>query len=383
MSTSPTPTALPTSSLSSAATLLPLLSRSASSFTSLPPRSLRLCTPLPSSPASSPTTPPRTLSSRASSATSSPSPTHPFTSLRSSPPHRASRLDSLSPRSVPSARSPLRRRLLHPSTTVCSSPHFSLQDSRFDLVESLYKDFLLSGACPDVFTRNLLLHALCAAGRMELARRMLDAMPAKNEFSFGILARGYCRAGRSMDALGILNAMPRMNLVVCNTVVAGFCRESLLDEAERLVEKMRDQGLSPNVVTFNARISALCMAGRVLEAYRIFNDMQEKRDSHIRRLLRDSAKVDHAHRLLKLLMVKGYSFDQVAFMPVIDALSERGKMQDIDMLSGRMMEMAERDDDLAAPSVELKPRRQKHGQDKYHESHWRALLHRYSDDHSY
>lgn len=109
----------------------------------------------------------------------------------------------------------------------------ALQEARFDLVESLYKDLLLSGAAPDVFTRNILLQALCAAGRMELARRVFDAMPERNEFSFGILARGYCRAGRSMDALGVLDSMPTMNLVVCNTVVAGFCREGQVDEAER------------------------------------------------------------------------------------------------------------------------------------------------------
>jgi pentatricopeptide repeat protein len=35
-------------------------------------------------------------------------------------------------------------------------------------------------------------------------------------------------------------------------------------------------GLAPNVVTFNAWISALCKAGRVLDGYRIFKDMQEE-----------------------------------------------------------------------------------------------------------
>uniref|UniRef100_A0A0D9X0T5 Uncharacterized protein n=1 Tax=Leersia perrieri TaxID=77586 RepID=A0A0D9X0T5_9ORYZ len=38
--------------------------------------------------------------------------------------------------------------------------------------------------------------------------------------------------------------------------------------------------------------------------------------------------------------------------------------------------MAERDDSLAAPSGEFKPRSQKHGQDKYAESDGHALLHR-------
>ncbi|OEL35605.1 Pentatricopeptide repeat-containing protein [Dichanthelium oligosanthes] len=152
----------------------------------------------------------------------------------------------------------------------------ALRESHLDLVEALYKDLLLAGAEPDVFTRNLLLQALCDAGRMELAQRVFDAMPARNDFSFGILTRGYCRAGRSFDALKVLDGMLSINLVVCNTVVAGFCREGQVEEAEKLVERMRAQGLAPNVVTFNARISALCKAGRVLDAYSIFKDMQEE-----------------------------------------------------------------------------------------------------------
>ncbi|KAF5179809.1 hypothetical protein FRX31_030605, partial [Thalictrum thalictroides] len=49
--------------------------------------------------------------------------------------------------------------------------------------------------------------------------------------------------------------------------------EGNVDEAEKLVKKMRDNGFSPDVVTCNCRISALCNAGKVLEAFRIFKDM--------------------------------------------------------------------------------------------------------------
>ncbi|KAG5010517.1 hypothetical protein JHK82_019165 [Glycine max] len=46
------------------------------------------------------------------------------------------------------------------------------------------------------------------------------------------------------------------------------------DEAEKLVERMSEQGVLPDDVTFNSRISALCRAGKVMEASRIFRDMQ-------------------------------------------------------------------------------------------------------------
>jgi len=64
------------------------------------------------------------------------------------------------------------------------------------------------------------------------------------------------------------------NRVVYNTLVSRFCREEMNDEAEKLVERMSEQGVLPDDVTFNSRISALCRAGKVMEASRIFRDMQ-------------------------------------------------------------------------------------------------------------
>ncbi|KAF7083282.1 hypothetical protein CFC21_087091, partial [Triticum aestivum] len=223
----------------------------------------------------------------------------------------------------------------------------ALGESRLDLVESLYKDLLLSGAAPDVFTRNVLLQALCAAGRMDLARRVFDAMPARNDFSFGILARGYCRAGRSADALGVLDEMPRMNLVVCNTVVAGFCREGQVDQAERLVERMRAQGLAPNVVTFNGRISALCKAGRVLEAYMIFNDMQEALKPGLPRpdqvtfdvMLSgfcDAGMVDEARVLVDIMRCGGFLRKVESYNRWLSGLVRNGKIGEAQELLSEM-----------------------------------------------
>ncbi|KAI3795625.1 hypothetical protein L1987_38281 [Smallanthus sonchifolius] len=105
---------------------------------------------------------------------------------------------------------------------------------------------------PETYTFNLLIGGLCDSGCLEDARKVFDKMRERgyvpNEFSFGILVRGYCRAGRAS--------------------------EGKTSEAEKLVEMLREDGHVPNVVTFDARISALCSTGKVLEASRIFRDMQ-------------------------------------------------------------------------------------------------------------
>ncbi|KAM0858841.1 hypothetical protein ACQ4PT_047595 [Festuca glaucescens] len=254
-----------------------------------------------------------------------------------------------SPRRVPLAFSlSVFRSLRAPPTPVYNRLLLAaLSESRLDLVESLYKDLLLSGAAPDVFTRNILLQALCAAGRMDLARRVFDGMPARNDFSFGILARGYCRAGRAAGALEVLDAMPRINLVVCNTVVAGFCREGRADEAERLVDRMRAQGLAPDVVTFNGRISALCKAGRVLDAYRIFNDMQEAWERGLPRpdqvtfdvMLSgfcDAGMVDEARVLVDIMRCGGFLRKVESYNRWLSGLVRNGKVGEAQELLSEM-----------------------------------------------
>jgi hypothetical protein len=90
--------------------------------------------------------------------------------------------------------------------------------------------------------------------------------------------------------------------------------------------------------------------------------------------------VDHAHSLLKLLIAKRHLFDPAAFMPVIDALGDRGKKQDVDMLSAKMMEMADCSDGLGTDSCKITPGSCKHEHDRNGESDWRTLLHRYLHD---
>ncbi|TYH66709.1 hypothetical protein ES332_D06G141500v1, partial [Gossypium tomentosum] len=98
---------------------------------------------------------------------------------------------------------------------------------------------------------------------LEDAQELFDKMPEKgclpNEFSFGILVRGYCRVGLANKGLELLDEIEVLGF--CLTI-SSLCEEGKLD------------GLFPDVVTFNARISALCSAGKVLEASRIFRDMQ-------------------------------------------------------------------------------------------------------------
>ncbi|XP_004504955.1 pentatricopeptide repeat-containing protein At2g17140 [Cicer arietinum] len=156
----------------------------------------------------------------------------------------------------------------------------SLHHNRPHFVTSLYTDMIQAGVHPQTYTFNLLLQSLCESNALDHALQLFDRMSEKgchpNEFTVGILVRGFCRAGKTQQALEFIDNKfcKNVNRVVYNTLVSSFCKQDMNDEAEKLVERMRDQGLFPDVVTFNSRISALCRAGKVFEASRIFRDMQ-------------------------------------------------------------------------------------------------------------
>ncbi|TKY59360.1 Pentatricopeptide repeat-containing protein [Spatholobus suberectus] len=157
----------------------------------------------------------------------------------------------------------------------------TLQHNRPDLVTCLYTDMIAARVAPQTYTFNLLIQSLCESRAFDHALQLFDKMPEKgchpNEFTLGILVRGLCRAGLARQASELVNnnnLCRNGNRVVYNTLVSRFCREEMNDEAEKLVERMSEQGVMPDVVTFNSRISALCRAGKVLEASRIFRDMQ-------------------------------------------------------------------------------------------------------------
>ncbi|KAL3002532.1 hypothetical protein AAZX31_08G059100 [Glycine max] len=157
----------------------------------------------------------------------------------------------------------------------------TLRHHRPGFVSWLYSDMLAARVAPQTYTFNLLIHSLCESRAFDHALQLFEKMPQKgccpNEFTLGILVRGLCRAGLVKQALELVNnnnSCRIANRVVYNTLVSRFCREEMNNEAERLVERMNELGVLPDVVTFNSRISALCRAGKVMEASRIFRDMQ-------------------------------------------------------------------------------------------------------------
>ena len=62
--------------------------------------------------------------------------------------------------------------------------------------------------------------------------------------------------------------------VVCAKVIYCLCREGCLDEALELCKEMELKGTMPNEVTYNSIIDVLCIEGRLVESFRLFDAME-------------------------------------------------------------------------------------------------------------
>lgn len=303
------------------------------------------------------------------------------------------------------------------------------KEGRFDEAKKKLLEMIGKDISPDSVLYDTFIHGYCKHGKTSLAVKVLRDMEKKgckpSTRTYNLLIWGFREKHNSDEILKLISEMKGKgicpNVMTYNSLIKSFCERGMVNKAMPLLDEMLQNEIVPNITSFELLIKAFCKTsdfsaaqrvfdaslstcgqkevlyslmctqlstyGRWLEAMNILETVLELRISIHRfpykQIIEGLCKVDevdHGHRLLKLLMVKGYSFDPAAFMPVIDALSERGKKQHVDMLSQKMMEMAERDNGLAAPSGEFKPRSQKHGQDKHAESDWHALLHRYCDD---
>ena len=57
---------------------------------------------------------------------------------------------------------------------------------------------------------------------MNLARKLFEVMPERNEVSWTAMLFGYIQAGRIEDAEELFNAMPDHPLAACNAMIIRF-----------------------------------------------------------------------------------------------------------------------------------------------------------------
>ncbi|KAM1164019.1 hypothetical protein PS2_023383 [Malus domestica] len=176
---------------------------------------------------------------------------------------------------------------------------------------SMYYDMRDSGVKMDHFTFSMIIR-ICARLASPEHAKQAHAGLVRHGFGLDIVANTslvdfYCKWGRVEDARHVFDQMPLKNVISWNALIAGYGNHGRGDEAVEMFEKMLQEGMVPNHVTFLAVLSACSHSGLSECGWEIFDAMS--RDHKIKpramhyacmiELLGREGLLDEAYELLR------------------------------------------------------------------------------------
>lgn len=148
---------------------------------------------------------------------------------------------------------------------------------------------------PDLVTYNTIIDGLCRAGKVSIARNVVNGMHNKceslrpNVVSYTTLMRGYCGKREIEEALDVLKEMVgkgiKPNQFTYNTIIKGLCETQKLYLVKEILDECRvgdDPRFVPDSCTFNTILSSHCDSENLDAALNVFEKMKElkvERDS--------------------------------------------------------------------------------------------------------
>ncbi|THU67539.1 hypothetical protein C4D60_Mb05t25720 [Musa balbisiana] len=145
--------------------------------------------------------------------------------------------------------------------------------SAFGDMVSAQKLFDWSSELLDVVSWNTVVDGYVKVGALEVARRLFEEMPVRNEVSWSAIINGYAGKGELDIARSLFDRMPvQRNAVTWNSMVSGFARHGLLPVARKFFDEMPMR----NVVSWNSMVSGYALNGEMDAARKLFDQMPER-----------------------------------------------------------------------------------------------------------
>ncbi|KAJ4809193.1 Pentatricopeptide repeat (PPR) superfamily protein [Rhynchospora pubera] len=142
----------------------------------------------------------------------------------------------------------------------------------------MFDKMAVEGLGPNVITYTILIHSLCSQGNMNCALKMFEEMIAKrlvpDVYTYNDLILGFCNVGDIDKAFvvyeEVVNSGLQANACIYTTLLKGEWNCAI-----RVFREMVNQGISPDVVTFNALMVSLCRHRQTCEAEKLVCLMEE------------------------------------------------------------------------------------------------------------
>lgn len=188
-----------------------------------------------------------------------------------------------------------------------------------DRAHNLLVEMSRAGIPANLVTYNVLLKGYCAQLQMDKARELIRSMPAGIEpdvFSYNILIDGCILLDDSTGALAFFNEMrergippsqvsyttlmkafvatgqpklahkvfdemekdPRVKVdrPAFNMLVESYCKFGLVENAKRVVERMKEKGFAPDVATYGSLANGIAVARKPGEALLLWTEVKER-----------------------------------------------------------------------------------------------------------
>lgn len=160
-------------------------------------------------------------------------------------------------------------------------------ENRTTEARELLKEMDTLASVADVITYNILAKGYAKLGLLdecfELYEQMRERGIQPSQVTYGILL-DCCINVRQIDkAVEVFELMTKekcpMNTVLYTILIKGFARAEQVDQAMKVYERMIADttiGVTPDLITFSVLIKANCDAGRLRDAIRLFDTMNER-----------------------------------------------------------------------------------------------------------
>lgn len=210
----------------------------------------------------------------------------------------------------------------------------------------------------------ILIRRLIAAGLTRQAVRAFDDMKCfveKNEIDDEVglcfLLDTLCKYGYVRVAIDVFYRKKheiRLNVKMYTSLIYGWCKINRIHMAERLLNEMIEQGIEPNVVTYNVFLNGVCRKASlhpderfertIMRAEKVFDEMRERgiepdvmSFSIVLHVYSRAHKPQLTMDKLKLMKEKGICPSVVTYTSAVKCLCSCGKLEDAEDLLDEMV----------------------------------------------
>ncbi|KAL3651208.1 hypothetical protein CASFOL_004210 [Castilleja foliolosa] len=133
---------------------------------------------------------------------------------------------------------------------------------------------------PNTRVYNIVIDGLCKDRMIDSAFKLFDEMSEKgisrNVVTYNALICGLCNLSRWSEVKMLMEEMIGSykiypDVFTYNSLVDALCKEGLVDEAEDVIQIMKQQNVAPDVISYSALIDGYCLQGRMDEARYVFD----------------------------------------------------------------------------------------------------------------